>query len=71
MPDLKLKVCGLRDNAAEVISEIKPDYAGFIFYQQSPRFVKDLDIRSINTNTKKVGVFVDAGAADGVRERGL
>jgi phosphoribosylanthranilate isomerase len=55
-----LKVCGNRDNIAEVAS-LNPDYMGFIFYEPSPRYVgvgfkmpSDLP-KSI----KKVGVFVN------------
>jgi len=58
MSDIKLKVCGLRDNAQEVIAQIEPDYAGFIFYNKSPRFVNELDVE-VSSNTKKVGVFVN------------
>jgi len=59
---MKLKVCGLndRENILEVL-KCKPDYIGFIFYDRSPRFVKDLPasfIHAINS-VKKVGVFVN------------
>jgi phosphoribosylanthranilate isomerase len=57
---IALKVCGNRDNIAEVAS-LNPDYMGFIFYEPSPRYVgvgfkmpSDLP-KSI----KKVGVFVN------------
>lgn len=60
MPDLKLKVCGLRDNALEVMEEIQPDFAGFIFYDQSPRFVRFMDSDRLPKGIKKVGVFVNA-----------
>jgi len=59
---MKLKVCGLndRENILEVL-ECKPDYIGFIFYDRSPRYVKDLPasfVHEINS-AKKVGVFVN------------
>lgn len=61
MNQVKWKVCGLRDNIEEVLA-LRPDYAGFIFYPKSPRYVgrdfemPDLDQKSI----KKIGVFVNA-----------
>ena len=62
---MKIKVCGLRD--AENLKEIaalNPDFIGFIFYDQSPRFVgDDLDevvIKAIPRSIRKVGVFVNA-----------
>ncbi|MEP2772658.1 MAG: phosphoribosylanthranilate isomerase [Fulvivirga sp.] len=58
MSKVKLKVCGLRDNAKEVIDEINPHLAGFIYYKKSPRYVGDLDVSKINAICK-VGVFVN------------
>jgi phosphoribosylanthranilate isomerase len=56
---MKWKVCGLRDNIEEVVA-LGPDYAGFIFYPKSPRFVGvDFQMPSIPYNVKKVGVFVN------------
>lgn len=60
---MKVKVCGMKyQNNIEELIALQPDFIGFIFYNGSPRFVKqELDeefIRSI-TNTKKVGVFVN------------
>lgn len=46
----------------ENISEIallKPDYLGFIFYDQSPRYFENV-IPDLDKSIKKVGVFVDA-----------
>jgi len=60
----KVKVCGLTDalNAKEV-ADAGADYAGFIFYPHSKRFVgefPDEDLfRNIPANVKKVGVFVN------------
>ena len=41
---------------------LQPDYIGFIFYEKSKRFIGDLNIKSLNINSdiKKVGVFVNA-----------
>lgn len=55
-------MCGMRDvkNITEV-NALRPDYMGFIFYQNSPRFVGD-DFQipaNFPTNIIRVGVFVD------------
>ncbi|QHV95428.1 phosphoribosylanthranilate isomerase [Spirosoma endbachense] len=62
---MKIKVCGLRD--AENLKEIAalgPDFVGFIFYDQSPRFVgDDLNeevVKALPRSIRKVGVFVNA-----------
>lgn len=62
---MKIKVCGLRDAAnLEQIAALKPDFVGFIFYDQSPRFVGDqLDeatMKALPRSIRKVGVFVNA-----------
>ncbi len=59
---IKLKICGMREpgNILEV-SELQPDFMGFIFYPQSPRCVPDdfsLPI-GLPTSIKRVGVFVN------------
>lgn len=59
MRKLNLKVCGLRDNAREVVEEIRPEFAGFIFYDKSPRFVGEVNPVDLPDNVKKVGVFVN------------
>lgn len=60
----QLKVCGLRDNFREVCTEIKPDFAGLIFYPPSSRYVGDKmeaeAVRSLSGKTQKIGVFVNA-----------
>jgi phosphoribosylanthranilate isomerase len=62
MKNIKLKVCGMRDpnNILEVL-DLQPDFMGFIFYRNSPRFVGDDFVVPVLTGsaTKKVGVFVD------------
>ncbi len=62
---MKLKVCGMRDaDNLKEIAALGPDYIGFIFYDQSPRFVGDtLDealVKSLPRSIHKVGVFVNA-----------
>lgn len=59
---MKLKVCGMRDpgNIREV-EKLLPDYLGFIFYPQSPRYVgEDFQMPQLSSSIKKVGVFVNA-----------
>src|SRR5579871_2339948 len=55
---MKIKVCGLKypRNIAEV-AVLQPDYVGFIFDQQSPRFVGELELMGVSA--LKTGVFVD------------
>ncbi len=62
-----LKVCGMkdRDNISALIRDVEPQYIGFIFYPDSPRYVGDLDVSFANLlDVKKVGVFVDADPVD-------
>lgn len=66
---MKLKICGLRDkeNIQAIMDEATPDYAGFIFYKKSPRYITDeamqqlIDI--IPDSVNKVGVFVNEDLA--------
>ena len=57
---MKLKICGMKypENILEV-SELLPDYMGFIFWEKSSRFF-DGEIPEIPKSIKKVGVFVNA-----------
>lgn len=59
---MKLKICGMRepDNILEV-GALRPDFMGFIFYDQSPRCVpRNFRIPpELHDSIKKVGVFVD------------
>jgi phosphoribosylanthranilate isomerase len=57
---LKLKICGMKftSNILDVAA-LKPDYLGFIFYEDTPRNFTG-DIPKINPSIKKTGVFVDA-----------
>lgn len=59
MSKIRLKVCGLRDNIEEVVSLV-PDYAGFIFYKKSSRYVgEDFEMPVLSKEIKRVGVFVN------------
>lgn len=59
---MKLKVCGMKYNTAEV-AKLQPDYLGFIFYDKSSRFF-NAEIPELPKTIKKVGVFVDAKLED-------
>lgn len=59
---MEVKVCGMRDpeNIRSLISEVKPDWVGLIFYSKSARYVSDekaTELKEIQVN--KVGVFVN------------
>ena len=57
---MKLKVCGMKyAENIKLISELRPDFMGFIFYNNSKRYIDINYIPTINKNIKKVGVFVD------------
>ena len=59
---IKVKVCGMYDplNVRKVV-EAKPDFVGFIFYPESPRYVGDDPVMESFHNVppyiKRVGVF--------------
>lgn len=62
---MKIKVCGNTDLVQlKEFDDLKIDYAGLIFYEQSPRYVlKNLtgkQVRDLNMSIEKVGVFVNA-----------
>jgi phosphoribosylanthranilate isomerase len=54
---MKLKVCGMKSNTLEV-SDVKPDYLGFIFWKPSSRFYNAPKF-DVPDGIKKIGVFVD------------
>ncbi|MGB1269131.1 MAG: phosphoribosylanthranilate isomerase [Flavobacteriaceae bacterium] len=57
---LKLKVCGMRDKEnIKALSELKPDFMGFIFHEKSPRNVTHTISITIPKDISKVGVFVN------------
>jgi phosphoribosylanthranilate isomerase len=61
---MKIKVCGMREsqNISDLVS-LEIDYLGFIFYEQSPRFVGLTPPQWVEDEqwgkTQKVGVFVN------------
>jgi len=57
---MKLKVCGMKYKAnINAIAALKPDYMGFVFYENSTRYVTE-KIPQIPEGITKVGVFVNA-----------
>lgn len=68
---MEIKVCGMREpaNIRSLISEVKPDWMGLIFYPKSPRYVSDdlaAELKEIQVN--KVGVFVNETEAEILRK---
>lgn len=64
MSKAKIKICGLfRECDCSYVNKANPDFAGFIFYPKSHRFVTDSMAekmrKAINSQIKTVGVFVD------------
>jgi phosphoribosylanthranilate isomerase len=63
---MKIKVCGMTTmDQLHQLEELGIDFAGFIFYPKSPRYVtkhglSGADVKSGKFTLSKVGVFVDA-----------
>jgi phosphoribosylanthranilate isomerase len=59
---MNLKVCGMRDEQNIMdVAALHPEYMGFIFYRESPRFVgDDFKMPRLDASIKKTGVFVNA-----------
>lgn len=63
---MKVKVCGITNlDQLHELPEMGVDYAGFIFYPPSPRYVfksglAGIDVKKAKIKLYKVGVFVDA-----------
>lgn len=63
---MKIKVCGLKhpDNI-RAVTDLVPDYVGFIYYSKSPRFVADHvgdSLASLPSSINKTAVFVNETA---------
>ena len=59
---IKVKICGIKTKEAAIAaSNNGADYIGFIFYKQSPRYIKPFAAGEIShlVKCKKVGVFVN------------
>jgi phosphoribosylanthranilate isomerase len=68
---MELKVCGMREpeNIRSLISEVKPDWMGLIFYPKSPRYVTDEKAAELKGfPVKKVGVFVNNSEVEILRK---
>lgn len=68
---MEIKVCGMREpeNIRRLVSEVKPDWMGLIFYPKSLRYVSDdraSELKGIPV--KKVGVFVNESEAEILRK---
>ena len=64
--NLKIKVCGLADaDNYQQIMALRPDYAGHIFYERSPRYLgpEILATWPKMEDVQRVGVFVNASLA--------
>jgi len=56
---MKLKICGLNNQEnTKAISEVQPDFLGFIFWKNSKRYCENV-IEVNSKSIQKVGVFVD------------
>lgn len=63
---MKIKVCGNTDlEQLKELDYLEIDFAGLIFYEQSPRYalkrLKDNEVKDLKLSLTKVGVFVNAG----------
>lgn len=71
---MKVKVCG-NTNVDQVfqLDEIGVHYAGFIFYEKSPRYVigriKESELKRADLGLKKVGVFVNADYEEVMKQK--
>ncbi|MGZ3837447.1 MAG: phosphoribosylanthranilate isomerase [Flavisolibacter sp.] len=71
---MKVKVCGMtRMDQLHQLEELQVDFAGFIFYPKSPRFVgrhglRGSDVKKAKLKVYKVGVFVDASYEEIMKE---
>jgi phosphoribosylanthranilate isomerase len=65
---MKIKVCGLKYPVnIKAVTDLEPDYVGFIYYNRSPRFVGNIavgDLASLPSQIIKTGVFVDEDAQE-------
>ena len=76
---MNIKVCGITQfKQLQQLEALNIDYAGLIFYKESPRYVGNKitgkQIKDADFDIKKVGVFVDPGYSellDAIDEYGL
>jgi len=65
----RIKICGVRDaETARVATEAGADAIGFVFHEQSPRYIEPIDawtiIRQLPPFVASVGLVVDQSFAD-------
>lgn len=70
--DLRVKVCGMTvPEQVEALDEMGVDFAGFIFYPKSPRYMADkispASMRQVKGHIAKVGIFVNMAFDDLMR----
>lgn len=76
---MNIKVCGITQfKQLQQLEALNIDYAGLIFYKESPRYMGDKisgkEIKDADFDIKKVGVFVNPGYSellDAIDEYGL
>lgn len=61
----KIKICGLsQPESIECVNEVLPDYAGFMFFEKSKRYVTPekaaLLLKKLSPKIRSVGVFVNS-----------
>jgi phosphoribosylanthranilate isomerase len=64
---VRIKICGMRESTnIESVLTVNPDYMGFIFYKESPRFVGEDFVlpEHFPKSISKVGVFVNTKSAE-------
>jgi phosphoribosylanthranilate isomerase len=63
---MEIKICGLKyPSNIDEVAALQPDYMGFICYDASPRFIRDLDRKALSALPEtiyKTGVFVNEDA---------
>jgi phosphoribosylanthranilate isomerase len=70
---MRIKVCGMTKlDQVRQLDEMGIEFAGFIFYQKSPRYVKKFNLSAIDLKREKlqinrVGVFVNETAEEVLR----
>lgn len=56
---MKIKICGMRESEnMKEVAALSPDYIGFIFYKNSPRYITQIPTNGPH-QIKKTGVFVN------------
>ena len=63
---MRIKVCGMTQlDQVKALDEMGVDFAGFIFYSKSPRYIREKikpdQLRRLKLKIAKVGVFVNMG----------